>query len=512
MSSTQPQSLVHATPEEVERAQEIIAALKSGQLEVSDLEMTLGESEGRPFTLSFDGEDVTSNAGVLLLLQFAEKTGFIDELASALPDPRCQNRAVHDLRDMVRQLLGSDALGLSRYCHHDDLRNDPAFIAMQTAAKKLPSGKERKRLPGKDAVHRMIQAIAKSGADKTIVPAYLESFLINQFIKSYNSNPQDVIYVDIDATHVAVHGNQEGNHFHGRYRQKCLIAQLIYVQNRVLSFNMFSAKYGAAYQAAQMLKRVIKKLNKAFPDSLIVVRGDADYGKRDEILRMLETFRKKGLNVRYLCGFPDNSRLQQEFTTDWPELEENCRQSQQPVRRFKSLMWKTKTSWKHPRRIVSKIECLPKPDDMIGSIRNPRHLVTNLSHQFADPQKLYETHYCQRGNAELWIRESKLDLSLDQASSTSLQSNYIRSYLKLAAHHLLCQFRDSLLGQTSLATATVGTIQKKLFKVGAKVYDSVRRLKFSLAKSCPNQVDFMTAYLELSKIPQWLTNHTRLNL
>ena len=468
MSSTQPQSIVHATPEEVKRAQEIIAALKSGQLEVSDLEMTLGKSEGRPFTMSFDGEDVTSNAGVLLLLQFAEMTGFIDELAAALPDPRCQSRAVHDRRDILRQLLGSDALGLSRYCHHDDLRNDPAFIAMQTAAKKLPSGKARKRLPGKDAIHRMIQSVAKSGADKTTVPAHLEAFLIKQFIKSINNKPRDVIFVDIDATHVKVHGNQEGHHFQGRHRAKCLMAQLIYVQNRVLSFNMFSAKYGGAYQAAEMLQRVIKKLNEAFPDSLIVVRGDADYGKQDSILRMLETFRKKGKKVRYLFGYPDNARLEREFTTDWPELEEICRQKQHPVRQFKSFMWKTQTSWKYPRRIVSKIECLPKPGDMIGSTRNPRHLVTNLSLQFADAQDLYETHYCQRGNAELWIRESKLDLAVDQASSTSLQSNYIRSYLKLAAHYLLCQFRDSLLMQTSLATATVGTIQKNYSKLGQK--------------------------------------------
>jgi len=47
---------------------------------------------------------------------------------------------------------------------------------------------------------------------------------------------------------------------------------------------------------------------------------------------------------------------------------------------------------------------------------------------------------------------------------------------------------------TDLAEATCGTIRRKLFKIGALVTISVRRIKFAMASSCPYKAVFATAH------------------
>ena len=50
---------------------------------------------------------------------------------------------------------------------------------------------------------------------------------------------------------------------------------------------------------------------------------------------------------------------------------------------------------------------------------------------------------------------------------------------------------------TDLADATCGTIRRKLFKIGALVTISVRRIKFAMASGCPYKAVFATAHRAL---------------
>jgi hypothetical protein len=50
---------------------------------------------------------------------------------------------------------------------------------------------------------------------------------------------------------------------------------------------------------------------------------------------------------------------------------------------------------------------------------------------------------------------------------------------------------------TDLADATCGTIRRKLFKIGALVTISVRRIKFAMASACPYKAIFATAHRAL---------------
>jgi len=47
------------------------------------------------------------------------------------------------------------------------------------------------------------------------------------------------------------------------------------------------------------------------------------------------------------------------------------------------------------------------------------------------------------------------------------------------------------------AVATCGTIRRKLFKIGALVTVSVRRIKLAMASGCPYKATFAAAHQEL---------------
>ncbi|MGH8512504.1 MAG: transposase [Gammaproteobacteria bacterium] len=51
---------------------------------------------------------------------------------------------------------------------------------------------------------------------------------------------------------------------------------------------------------------------------------------------------------------------------------------------------------------------------------------------------------------------------------------------------------------TGLADASCGTIRRKLFKIGALVTISVRRIKLAMASGCPYRAVFATAHRALA--------------
>ena len=89
----------------------------------------------RAVELDFDGGRLTSDAGLLLLRQVDSKLGLIDAVNEAIPDPRSQERIVHQQREMIAQRIFAIAAGYEDENDHQQLRIDPA---LQVAAEREP--------------------------------------------------------------------------------------------------------------------------------------------------------------------------------------------------------------------------------------------------------------------------------------------------------------------------------------------------------------------------------------
>ena len=128
---------------------------------------------------------------------------------------------------------------------------------------------------------------------------------------------------------------------------------------------------------------------------------------------------------------------------------------------------------------------------------NPRFVVTTLKPIEQAARGLYEDIYCARGDMENRIKESQADLFADRTSTGTMMANQLRLWFSSFAYVLVCAVRRIGLRHTQFADATAGTIRLKLFKIGALVKVSARRIKFALPTACPyaNEWRLAAAYL-----------------
>jgi hypothetical protein len=96
------------------------------------------------------------------------------------------------------------------------------------------------------------------------------------------------------------------------------------------------------------------------------------------------------------------------------------------------------------------------------------------------------------------IKECQLDLFADRTSTSTMRANQLRLWFASLAYILLESLRRLALQATDLADASCGTIRRKLFKIGALVTVSVRRIKFAMASGCPYKLIFAAAHRALA--------------
>jgi hypothetical protein len=147
------------------------------------------------------------------------------------------------------------------------------------------------------------------------------------------------------------------------------------------------------------------------------------------------------------------------------------------ARVFAEFNYRTRNSWTRERRVVAKAEYLEKGE-------NPRFVVTSLSGRQWAAQKLYESLYCARGEMENRIKE-QLCLFSDRLSTDEMKGNQLRLYFSALAYTLMEALRRLGLKGTDWAQAQVDTIRLKLFKIGAIVQVSVRRIVLQMSSSYP---------------------------
>ena len=172
----------------------------------------------------------------------------------------------------------------------------------------------------------------------------------------------------------------------------------------------------------------------------------------------------------FVFGLARNARLVDEIYVELAQAEEEAGRTGRPARRFKDFRYSTLDSWSCRRRVIGKAE-------WTGGEANPRFIVTSLSRTEAGARQLYEDIYCARGDMENRLKECQGDLFADRTSAATMRANQLKLWFASMAYVLICALRRIGLAHTQFADATSGTIRLKLFKIGALVKISVRRIR-----------------------------------
>jgi hypothetical protein len=402
----------------------------------------------------FDGGAITSDGGALLLRETERRLGLIRSVAARLADRRDRRRIDHGLEAMLRQRIFGLALGHCDLNDHEKLRSDPAF---QTAVSRVEP------LASPATLCRFEQT-----ADTGFAWAAHRA-LFERFCASFTTAPKRLI-LDFDATDDPVHGTQVGHYFNGFYDSHCFLPLYVFCGEQLLvSYLRPSSRHGAHHSAA-ILRLLVNALRTRFPGVEIVLRADAGFCTP----RLLHACQRLG--VDYILGFATNDRLKRLSAPLLAAAERAYQQSGLATRYFQEQTYQAR-SWKRPSRLLIKAE-----HNGIG--RNARFVITSLA---GDPQQLYDTVYCPRGDMENRIKEQQLDLYADRTSAHHWWANQMRLLLASLAYTLVQGLRTIALTATHLARASVATIRDRLLKIGAVIWRNTRRVRLHLASHHPEQ-------------------------
>lgn len=420
----------------------------------------LGRVGRRVIEAAFDGGDIVSDGGVLLLRQIDQRLGLTKAIARAFDDRRRRASVAHSMRDMLAQRIYGLCCGWEDVCDHNVLRRD---LALQTAVGR-----------GDDLASAPTLSRLETSSTRAHATA-LHGVLLDQFIASKTARPKELV-LDIDATHMPLHGAQERAHFHRYYDNYCYLPLYVFCGQDILACVLRPSSRDPASILSALIKLITKRLRQAWPRVRIVVRGDSGFCRPQALRR----FEKWGLH--YIVGLQKNVALLQRVELAELALADMYQRAGTKQRMIGEFDYAAR-SWNRQRRVIARLE-----HDAHGA--NPRFIVTNLK---GSPKALYERVYCARGEAENRIKEAQLDLFGRRASCHKFQANQLRLLLAAFAYTLMINLRRLALAGTELERACTATIRVKLLKIGAAIVRNTRRVRVLLASQHPFKHVFLSA-------------------
>ena len=445
----------------------------------------------------FDGGEISSDGGGLLLREVEQRTQILRRLSQCFIDHRHPARIEHSVESLVKQRVLGIALGYEDLNDHDELCRDSVLAMLSGCTDLTGAGRVRpsdrgKPLAGKSTLNRLELTPEEGGADarykKTVADfVAMDALLVEVFVESYQRAPEEII-LDVDATDDPVHGHQAGRFFHGYYRHYCYLPLYIFCGEQLLCARLRTADRDGAAGTVEELACMIERIRVRWPEVRIIVRGDGGFC-REELMSWCE-----GQGVEYVLGLAKNARLKALIAEELQQAKAGYESSGEAARVFRECRYQTLESWSRERRVVGKAEHLSK-----GA--NPRFIVSSLPSEEYDARTLYEDLYCARGDMENRIKEQQLALFADRTSTHEMHANQLRLYFSSFAYVLMQSLRRLALQGTALARAQCGTIRLKLLKVGVQVLISVRKVWLAFAESYPYAALFRQVLTRLQTIP-----------
>jgi len=452
-------------------------------------QLTLWSIDQQEVTVACDGGRVVTDAGLLSLRAFDKKLDIVGNLARRLPDPRAQRHITYSAEDLLVQRVYQILAGYPDGNDAQRLRVDPLF---QTLADVSPADDDPTLASG-STLNRFQYAYTRRQADLPPEerPVLLEQqaarnerlrlfndYLVELFVGTRTQRPAYVI-LDVDATDDPTHGQQTLAFFHGYYEQYQYFPLLVFdgATGFPLAAWLRPGTVHASCGAVSILRPIVEALRKAYPGLTILVRGDNGLAVPD----VYEYCERAGL--LYAFGYASNAVLKERSAPWLDDLQLYYdlygRRSGETLKRFETIEDYQAASWSRPRRILVKVEV-----NRLGT--NRRFVVTNMSGQ---AQGLYEGFYVQRGDVpESPIGELKKGLEADRLSAHGFRANALLLLEHVLAFALVVLYRQAAApAAPEVARAEVSTLRTWLWKVGAVVKTSVRRIWFHFSTTWPQR-------------------------
>jgi hypothetical protein len=446
--------------------------------------LTLWNLGPQQLHVDFQGGRLVSDAGLLAVRALERPLRVIADLAPQLPDPRAPKFIRHSVEALLTQEVYALLAGYPDHNDADDLRHDPLFQILADvspdADQPLASGSTLARFAyaftRRDAELPPAErpVLLEVRAAQTQRLKILNRYLTDLFIRTRPQTPAEVI-LDVDATDDPTHGAQALSGYHGYFRQHQYLPLHVYEGHSGMPLAVWlrPGAIHASLGAVEILAAIVAQLRAAWPDVRILVRADNGLG----VPAVYEFCEAEGLD--YVIGYAGNAVLERATAQALADVELYYRfygHREPHVQRFEEVRDYQAGSWPHARRVIAKVEINPH-----GSQR--RFVVTNRSDL---PAVIYRGLYTPRGAVpEQPIGEMKNGLRCDRLSACGFCANAFRLLVHALAYAVVVLFREAAASVPEVATASVGTLRQRLWKVGAVVVTSARRVWLHVSATWP---------------------------
>jgi hypothetical protein len=411
-------------------------------------------------TAAFDGGRISSDGGVILLAEADRRLGLAAKLAAVIFDHRDPTRITHSLADILRGRILAIACGWEDGNDFDHLRFDPAF--------KLACG----RLPDTGADLCSQSTISRwENAPSLREIIRLMEVLVDLWCASYKV-PPEAVTLDIDDTCDEVHGAQQMSLFNAHYDERCFLPIHIYdtATSRPVAMILRPGKTPSGIEIRAHLRRLLRRIRSHWPSTKLTIRGDGHYGRRE----VMDWCDDNGID--YVFGLPGNSVLTAAVEEKADDVRTRRALEQKIcLRDYAETRYGAK-SWKKERRACARIEATTLGLDI-------RFVVTSI--ETGSAERIYDTLYCERGQAENLIKLHKTQLASDRTSCRSPLANQMRLILHTAAYWLMLTLRDAIPKTHALAKAEFTTLRLRLLKIGTRVIETASRIRLAFAAAHP---------------------------
>lgn len=440
----------------------------------------------KPIVAKLDQEHSSSDGGALLLKGVDQALGLTESLAGCLRDPRQRGKVAHTFAELLQQRVFGIALGYEDGNDAQELADDPMHKLL---VDRDPI--EGDRLASQPTLSRFENTVQTT--DLYRMADTLAEVVIERHRRRLGKRCK-LITLDFDPTDDPTHGQQEFTFFHGYYDTYCYLPLI-----GTMTFDGEAEQYlccallrpgnaKASKGLVAVLRRLLQKLETAFPRAQIRVRLDGGFGN-PEVLDFLDA-----AGVEYVVGLQATKPLKQRARRALGTARRLSRESGETAHVFGETQHQTKTTWPHPRRVIYKAEVVRlegrEPKD------NERFVVTNLRQS---PKQIYRI-YTDRGDPENRIKELKNDLAIDRTSCSRFLANQFRVLLTAAAYVLMQELRFRA-RHTDCARAQVGTLRLRLLKLATWVEVSVRRIVIHLPRRFPGRPAWLRIAAAVGGIP-----------
>ena len=417
--------------------------------------------ESNPYLkINFDGGDLSSDSGLLLIKEFAEKIGLVQLVYQLFQTNDSATFRIHiDPENLLQMIYQIIAAYFEDDCS-DELTVDPVFKAILN----------KPMLASQPTISRFFNRM-----DQTTLKQFDQiDSKMREIIYTIQS-PEQMVF-DLDSTLLNTYGEQEGEAFNYHYQAHGYHPLLCYdgITGDLLKVELRDGTQYCSKEADEFMIPLLQEYRSKYPSLPLYLRGDSGFATPE----LYEACEEN--DCKYAIRLKQNKTLVSLASDKAKELQEATKFNTTDYAVTYGEFDYQAGSWTHPRRVVFKIE---KPANQFVFMYT--FVVTTME---SKPYQVIR-FYCARGKMENFIKECKDGFDFSSVSSRSKVVNANRLRMHALAYNLFNWFRRLVLAM-SMRKQRIDTVRLKLLKVAAKVVRSARYITFKLCSSCPYKEEF----------------------